>query len=166
MNVPCTYMLRRRHMVIVPKGYVKQAPEKIDVALEARMEGMSLADALDQLSTDTGVSIVLDPRVEDKARQTTIRSSIRNVRLLSAVRMLANMADLSVMNIDGALYVTEPTNVSKLQSELDGNPLTEPGKAVPTGGSPPTKSATPAGGAATKPAPEKGRPSGKSSNKV
>jgi RNA polymerase sigma factor (sigma-70 family) len=124
-HIPSTYMIRRNHVVIVPKSYAKLAAEKIDAVLEAK-SGMTLVQALEQLSSDSGVSIVIDPRVTEQATATTIKTSLRNVRLISAARMLANMADLTVMNVDGALYVTDATNAARLQTELEGGPLMDP----------------------------------------
>jgi len=156
--LPCTYLVRRRALVIVPKGYVKQAAEKVDVALEPHGGGITLVDALEELARDTGVSIVLDPRVEEEARATRVRSSIRNVRLLSAVRMLANMANLSVINVDGALYVTAPSNAAQLQRQMDGTP--EGPDKLPAVDTPRLSNSSAA--TAASPTPEKVLPSGKS----
>jgi len=52
------------------------------------------------------VSIIIDPRALTMANDTKTNTSFRNVTLINAVRLLANMADLAVINIDGALYVS------------------------------------------------------------
>ena len=71
---------------------------------------MSFADALKHLSQDTGISIILDSRVKDMARECIISNSFRNVKLINADRLLANMADLTVINIDGALCCGRSNN--------------------------------------------------------
>jgi RNA polymerase sigma factor (sigma-70 family) len=120
-SLQSTYMVRNGHLFIVPKDFIVQAPDAMTVALDGKTQSLTLERALDQLSEETGVSIILDPRVDETAKNTVVRASIRNVKLLSAVRVLANMADLSVLDVDGALYVSTEENIAKYQRDVRGN---------------------------------------------
>ncbi|MFT3880564.1 MAG: hypothetical protein QM703_12985 [Gemmatales bacterium] len=79
---------------------------------------MTLAAALDELSKDTGISIILDPRSEAAAREIKTSTSFRNLKLINAVRLLASMADLTVITVDGALFVSTAENCRKLEEEM------------------------------------------------
>ena len=85
----------------------------------ANFSKVPLADALQDLSYQTGASIVLDGRVGDKAK-TPVTASFRNdVNLEAALRMLADMADLKMVILQSGLYVTTPANAQKLNKELE-----------------------------------------------
>lgn len=117
-NSPASYMVRRNAIVIVPQDYIIQAASKLMVAFESTTEQCTLVEALDRLSKDTGVSIILDARMMETAQSTIIRSSFRNIKLINAVKLLAGMAELNVLNIDGALYVSNSENCRKMEEEL------------------------------------------------
>ena len=124
--VAATYLIRRGTLVIVPKDYIANASSTIHVSLETKGADMSIVDALEELSQDTGISIIVDPRALAMAREVRTNTSFRNVTLINAVRLLANMADLTVINIDGALYVSTPDNCKKMEEEM-AKPPTKPG---------------------------------------
>lgn len=117
-SIPSTFLIRRGTLVIVPKDYVAKAPSKIQVAFDAKNEDVDLVQALDRLSLDTGVSIILDQRVKAIASDCRINVNFRNLKLINAVKLLANMADLTVINIDGALYVSNAENCKKMEDEM------------------------------------------------
>jgi hypothetical protein len=125
-SAAATYLIRRGTLVIVPTQYILDASSRIHVSLESKGVDMSIVDALEELSLDTGISIIIDPRTLPMARETKTNTSFRNVVLVNAVKLLANMADLSVINIDGALYVSTPENCKKLEDEM-AKPLTRGG---------------------------------------
>lgn len=142
-----TFMVRNGHLFIVPKDFIVQAPDAMTVAVDGKLQRLTLAQALDKLSEETGVSIVLDPRVDEMAKSTEVRCSIRNLKLLSAVRLLANMADLSVLDVDGALYVSTEENIAKYQRDVNRNegtitvgPIPPATNVAPIPAAPPGKS--------------------------
>lgn len=116
--LPATFLVRRGTLVIVPQDYLYQAASKIQVALDTNTMEMSLADALERLSQDTGISIILDSRMQETARETRVKTSFRNIKLINAVRVLANMANMTVINIDGALYVSSEENCKRMEEEM------------------------------------------------
>lgn len=117
-SIPATFLIRRGTLVIVPKAYLDGAASKIQVSLESRDTEISIAAALQELSKDTGISIILDPRNETSAKETKTNLSFRNLKLINAVRLLANMADLTVIPVDGALYVSTEENCRKMEVEM------------------------------------------------
>lgn len=116
--VPSTFLVRRGTLVIVPKAYVTNAASKIQVAFDARPQEVDLILALERLSQDTGVSIILDPRAKPNASDCKVNINFRNLKLINAVKLLANMAELTVINIDGALYVSTSENCKKMEDEI------------------------------------------------
>lgn len=116
--IPATYLIRRGTLVIVPKSYLDGAASKITVSLETNGKEMTVAAALEELSKDTGISIILDSRNESAAREIKTSTNFRNLKLINAVRLLASMADLTVINVDGALFVSTAENCRKLEEEM------------------------------------------------
>ena len=64
-----------------------------------------LGEALKKLADDTPWSLVLDARVGDKAKL-EITTTLKSVPLDTAVRILADMADLQPVIMDNVIYVT------------------------------------------------------------
>jgi hypothetical protein len=71
----------------------------------ASFEQTSLRQALEDLAEQTGFSVVLDPRVGDKAK-TLVTTRMINLPLDTAVETLADMAGLRSVRRDNLLYVT------------------------------------------------------------
>lgn len=84
--------------------------------VDAEFDGKELTDALRDLSELTGISVVLDRRMAEKA-QVKVTAAIRDVPLDTAVRMLADMAGLKVAALPNALYVTSGENAKALEEE-------------------------------------------------
>jgi RNA polymerase sigma factor (sigma-70 family) len=85
-------------------------------AVSALLEKTPLSEALKDLADQTGINVVLDPRVGDKGI-TEMSTTLSNVPLDTAVRLLADMADLKVVAMDNVLYVTSPAKARVLQAE-------------------------------------------------
>jgi RNA polymerase sigma factor (sigma-70 family) len=117
-STPSTFMIRRGTLVIVPRDFVVNAANQLMTALDTANQEIPLTEALERLSSDTGVSIIVDSRMQDMASSTKVRMNFRNLKLINAVRMLVATAELSVINIDGALYVSSPENCQKMETEI------------------------------------------------
>jgi RNA polymerase sigma factor (sigma-70 family) len=76
----------------------------------------ALDKALDELADASGFNVVLDARVEEKAN-VKVTARLMNVPVDTAVRLLADMAGLSVVRIDNVFYVTSPENARKMATE-------------------------------------------------
>ena len=75
-----------------------------------------LEEALRELSDLTGVNIVLDGRAGDKGR-TPVTARLTDVPLDNAVKVLADMADLTPVVVGRVLYVTSKDNAKALRAE-------------------------------------------------
>jgi hypothetical protein len=73
----------------------------------------SLRDLLAELAESTGQTIVLDPRVGDKAK-TPITATFANAFLDTVIELAVDGADLTVVRVDGTFYVTTPENAEKV----------------------------------------------------
>ncbi len=76
----------------------------------ATFAGKPLAEALDDLADMTGISILVDARAGDKARTPITARFQQETSLVTAVAVLADMADLKLMVVNNLLYVTSPSN--------------------------------------------------------
>src|SRR5205807_2469688 len=82
-------------------------------------EKRPLGQALQELFHATGISVLVDNRVADKADKTAVTATLHHVPLDTAVLLLANMADLKAVAIDNVLYVTTKANADALQVEQE-----------------------------------------------
>jgi hypothetical protein len=85
----------------------------------AHFQQTPFSEAVDELSALTGASIVLDIRLGDKLN-VPVTASLRNdVTLKCALRMLADMANLKIVFLPSAIYITDPRNAQNMQKELE-----------------------------------------------
>jgi RNA polymerase sigma factor (sigma-70 family) len=94
-------------------------------------EKVSLPNAFLRLAKGSGINVVLDPRALDEGgEKLTVRARFANVPVDTAVRILANMADLQMVRLDNVLYVTTPKRAAQLKAEelkgLDAAPMPPP----------------------------------------
>lgn len=76
-----------------------------------------LEEALQELSELSGISIVLDPRVGAKAKTPITARFASETNLAQATRLLADMADLKAVRVDGIMYVTARSNATVFPDE-------------------------------------------------
>jgi hypothetical protein len=82
-----------------------------------KFDKVPLEDALKELSDLTDFDIVLDARVGDKAKA-PVTARFQNTPLDTAVRFLADMADLQSLQQDNLLYVTSKENAAAWEARL------------------------------------------------
>jgi hypothetical protein len=104
-TIDATYLIRRGGVEITT--YNMASPEYLlGQRVTARFEKRPLDEALDELSQQTGATIVLDGRIGDKTK-TPVSATFRStVSVETAVRLLAEMADLQAELEDSILFVT------------------------------------------------------------
>ncbi len=117
-----TYLIRRDHIEITTEAAVRAelgipANRPLLPLVGDTLQGVSIAEALRQLADKTGYNIALDPRVAEKHRASTGIVELNNVPVDTAVRLVANMAGLSVVQLDNVLYVTTAENAKNLHDE-------------------------------------------------
>jgi hypothetical protein len=95
--------------------------KKVSVSFEKR----PLDEALQELSDLTGASIVIDGRLGDKSKALVTATFLNDTNLAGALRVLTDMADVRVVVLEDAIYVTSPENAQKLRAEK-AKPLVRP----------------------------------------
>jgi hypothetical protein len=80
-----------------------------------------LAGVLDGISRDTGIRVVIDPRVAEKA-MTPLTITLQGVPPETAVRLLANMVDLQAVRVDQVYYITSKENAKTLLEPVTAKP--------------------------------------------
>ena len=82
-------------------------------------DGTPFAVAAKQLASDTGANLVIDPRLKEKANA-AVTLKLEDVPLETAVRLLAEVADLRAVRMSNVLFVTTPERAEKLRPDADG----------------------------------------------
>ena len=110
----------------------KQLRQRVSVDCD----GTAFAAAVKQLAADTGANVVIDPRLKDKANA-AVTLKLEDVPLETAVRLLAEVADLGAVRMSNVLFVTTADRAEKLRPSSDGPTQPTPGNPVfpfPNGG--------------------------------
>jgi RNA polymerase sigma factor (sigma-70 family) len=135
LPVPATFLIRKDTVEITTVIAVRMelgidnARPMLPLVWE-EFENEPLADALRRLSSASGMNIVLDPRaLSAEQAKITVNGQFANVPVETAVRVLANMADLQTVRLDNVLYVTSPKRAAQLQQEK--KPDDEPAPRLP-----------------------------------
>lgn len=81
-----------------------------------RIGNLPIADALRRLAEQSEYNVVTDPRVADKLK-TPATTDLNNVPIDTAVRLLANIAGVSMVRLDNVFYVTTAENAKHLREE-------------------------------------------------
>jgi hypothetical protein len=84
----------------------------------ASLDKQPLDEALRQLADQTHFNVVLDNRAAEKG-VTPVTAKFRNTPLDTAVRLLADMADLRSVQLDNVLYVTTKENAAAMEARFD-----------------------------------------------
>jgi hypothetical protein len=119
-----TFVIRGDHLEITPRkalrdefypGRNEPNPPPLAYAI---FRDRPLQDALRMLADDTESNIVLDPRSAEQAK-TKVTAGQAGVPLASAIRVLADMADLELVRIDNVYYATSRENAGRLRDKED-----------------------------------------------
>ncbi len=123
IDPPATYLVQQERIVIVPQkvanpthwtAEMRHLVPTVDVDLDRR----PLDLALREISLQTGINIVLDAKAGEKAK-TTVSATLARTAVDTAVILLADMADLTVVPLDTVLYVTTREHADLLREELE-----------------------------------------------
>ncbi len=79
-------------------------------------DNFTLAPALKYLNDHSNYSVILDPRASEKGKS-PVTGTVKNLPLDATVRLLAEMADLRVVQLDNVLFVTTPEKAIRLERE-------------------------------------------------
>ena len=86
--------------------------------VRGNFEKLPLQDALRELAHQAEYNVVLDSAVDEKVAKTPVTAKLRNAPLYTAVRLLADMADLRAVQAANVLYVTTPDKAEALRARL------------------------------------------------
>jgi hypothetical protein len=114
-----TFMVRREAVEITtraaqaaevwPKNYEGPHLPLVNIAFDRK----PLGDALRDLAALSGMNVVLDVRAADRAR-VAVTARLLNTPLDTAVRLLADMAELKPYAVDNLFFVTTRENADRL----------------------------------------------------
>jgi RNA polymerase sigma factor (sigma-70 family) len=80
-------------------------------------ENIPIAEALVDLSAHSGYNVAVDPTVADKTKTPTGIVTLYNVPVDTAARLLASMADVSLVQVENVFYLTTPEKAKRLREE-------------------------------------------------
>jgi RNA polymerase sigma factor (sigma-70 family) len=115
------FLVRKDHIEITTSRFVRMElgfsnVRPIPPLVWDSFEEVSLAQILPRLAETSGYNLVADPKAGEKL-QTKLTMQLNNVPIDTAVRLLANMAGLSVVRLDNVFYVTTAENAKQLREE-------------------------------------------------
>lgn len=135
-RIPATsramYVLRKDHVEITTTMFFKAelgsketdpVAEEMVIPLELALvwdafEDTPVSRVLQRIADANDFNVVMDPRVA-KRLQTKATAQFNNVPVDTAVRLLANMADVSMVRLDNVLYLTTEENAKHLREEQE-----------------------------------------------
>jgi hypothetical protein len=125
-RIPCSsgtaYLLRRNVIEITTFAAVRSEvwgadyPGPFLPLVSADLQKRPLDEALKELADQADFNVLLDPRAGEKAKA-AVTARLANMPLDTAVRLLANMAELKSYQVDNVLYVTTPENAARMEEE-------------------------------------------------
>ncbi len=80
-------------------------------------EDTPIREALMRVTERTSFNVIVDSSLKDKVKE-TVTAQFNNVPVYTAVRLLANMADLSMVKLDNVFYLTTPEKAKRLREEM------------------------------------------------
>jgi hypothetical protein len=125
--VEATFIVRRGVVEILPAKYAT-LDHLLRQTVLANYEQERFEDVLHNLAKQSGVSIQLDPRAKDKQAMPVTALFRNDTSLRDVLTMLANMADLQVVELATGVYVTTPANAEVLRK---AQPRQKPSSADP-----------------------------------
>jgi hypothetical protein len=119
-----TYLLREDHVEITTNTFVGAevwggVPNDVPrlPLVCATLDKVPLEDALKDLAEQADFNVMLDNRAAEKGK-TPVTARLRNAPLDTAVRLLADMADLRSVHLDNVLFVTTKENAAVMDARL------------------------------------------------
>jgi hypothetical protein len=100
--------------------------------VRASLENKSLEETLGELAEQARHNVVLNSVAAEKAK-TNVTARFSNLPLDTAVRLLADMAELKVVSLENVLYVTTREKATALQEEQKKRYAKPPEPAPPNG---------------------------------
>jgi hypothetical protein len=107
------YAIVEGRILVAPPKSLQSSVLRQPVSVEA--EAMPLRKLLKQLADQTGVNLVLDPRIKEEPKVTI---EVHEVSLNTAIRLLAEMTDLTAIRTQEDVYfITTKERADRLRKE-------------------------------------------------
>ena len=136
LPLPATYVIRKDTIEVLPVAAVRaelglENDRPLLPLVWEEVDNVPLPAALKRLAAASGMNVVLDPRaLPEKDGSVPVSGQFANVPVDTAVRILANMADLRSVRLDNVLYVTTPKRAAQLLLERKKTPDQEEADAA------------------------------------
>jgi hypothetical protein len=108
----------------------KTEPPRVLKVVHVNVDKRSLQEALKELAAAANVTIVVDPRVGDKAK-TAVTALMPNVFVDTALLLLCDMADVQAFQTDTVFYVTTRENAARLEAKRKPRRIEPPKEMAP-----------------------------------
>jgi hypothetical protein len=129
-NFEATFLIRGGVLEVVPKQETAREV-MLNYPVTAVFKSRIFHHAIQELADETGVSIVVDGKLEKLGEKTVTASFHNGVAVQDAVRMLAELVDLKVVHLPTGLFITSPEHAKKMRMELDELYERQPGQPSP-----------------------------------
>jgi RNA polymerase sigma factor (sigma-70 family) len=122
-QVGATFRARADYVEILPAGqswpeeWVRSSQRHRVPRVSANFHARPLARAVQELSDQTGVNVVMDIREAKDAEQTQVTARFDDTPVDTAVALLADMGSLKSVAMDNVLYVTSKENADAILAE-------------------------------------------------
>lgn len=115
-----TYLVRKDHILVVPRECAISSEAFAPyLTVQAEFDNVPWHEAVERLAEETGVTIVIHPTVARVvSEKNTVRAHFNNTHLFTALRLLAEMNNVSVVTTRDVLLIA-PKDVAQqlLKSE-------------------------------------------------
>jgi RNA polymerase sigma factor (sigma-70 family) len=117
------YVVRRDHIEITTEAWLRSELRlhpnaALSPLVSSSFDKVPLEDAIKEISAATGFNIVLDAAKLEKSKL-VVTANLYNVPVDTAVRILAEMANLRVVPLDNVLFITSKETATRLQKEQE-----------------------------------------------
>jgi hypothetical protein len=115
------YVVREGTIVVTPEAHA-EVGYLLRTKVAASFHRQPLGEAIDMIAERSGVSVVIDRRVEDNMKMPVTARLRGNVTAEDALRLLTQAADLKIVVLRSAVFVTTPATAVEMQEELANLP--------------------------------------------
>jgi RNA polymerase sigma factor (sigma-70 family) len=124
LPLPSTWQVRGNRIVIVPAHLLNATPEQTaeqtnGPPVHLGVRNKPLAEVLDLLRDQTGANVVLS----SPDGNATVTLSLDDVRLRTALTLLADMTGLRMVKLENVYYLTSPESAERMQKEAQRDPF-------------------------------------------
>lgn len=117
LPVKASYVVRQGMIVVTTQEHA-QLGHLLQMRVPASFRQRPLGQAIDEISEYTGISVVVDRRVEDCMKMPVSVRFRANVTAEDALRLLVQTADLKIVVLPSAVFVTTPAVAAEMREEV------------------------------------------------